>query len=851
MRDYEQFKRIGIEDDRSYYIPFDVKDDIKYKYGIIDRTSSSRFISLDGLWQISEHNSPDNIDINEFLEKEIIVPSCVQMHGFDHIQYLNTRYPFIVNPPYVPHNNPCWHYRRNIYINKQDNEKYYINFEGVDNAFYLYINGVKKGYSQISHSTSEFDITDLLFNGDNTIDVVVLKWSASTYLECQDKFRFSGIFRSVYILKRPKKHITDYFIKVNIINNKGILTFINDSNVEIDLKISNKSYNIKPKSTNKIEINNVKLWSEEKPYLYKLVLISNDEKIIENIGFRVVKIENSVFMINNTPIKLKGVNRHEFSPKTACAITLKDMYNDIKLMKSLNINAVRCSHYPNCPEFYLLCDKYGVYVMDEADIETHGACVRNGGYDLKLWQEFAENELFIEGIFDRHKSLVERDKNRPSVIIWSLGNEASFGKSFFNGAKYIKNRDNTRPIHYEGLQNADKKYYYTKLVDMASMMYPSIEKIKNDVLNNPNETRPFILCEYSHAMGNSCGDLKSYWELIYNNHQMMGGFIWEWADHAIKTKNRYLYGGDFNEEIHDGNFCVDGLVTPDRKVKSAALEMQAIYGGKLESIINDVTIPKEYNNDNISITYDDNVIKILVNGNSVFKSSININYLRYIDNDRFFINDWLEKYRLANAKEYIYYKEKLDNGYLFKGYIGADSLEPAINYEIIYKIENNSLIIDLSYIVADYIKRLPRFGIEFQIDNKYNKFSYIGYGPYESYIDKHIASDYDCYSSNAYDNYSHYIYPQESGSHYNTKYLCVNDLFELTSDKPYSFSINPYTTKQILDAKHDFELKKNEFVNVCIDLAMRGIGSNSCGPELENDYEIPKSYKNIFIFKFK
>lgn len=211
-------------------------------------------------------------------------------------------------------------------------------------------------------------------------------------------------------------------------------------------------------------------------------------------------------------------------------------------MKELNVNAVRTSHYPNSPEFYMLCDTFGIYVMDEADLEMHGACSRDGRYEIDLWKEYAENEFFTPGITDRHAALVERDKNRPSVIIWSLGNESSFGKAFFGGANYIKRRDNTRPVHYEGLQNADSKYYYTELVDMVSMMYPSFEKIREDVLENEKETRPFVLCEYTHAMGNSCGDIAEYWDMIYNNEQMMGGFIWEWADHGIKTDQGFLYG---------------------------------------------------------------------------------------------------------------------------------------------------------------------------------------------------------------------------------------------------------------------------------------------------------------------
>ena len=508
MKEYQRFDRIGTTPHRSYYIPFAPDDVVRTKHGIIDRTSSSRFMLLDGVWQIKQHDHVDDFGVNEKLGEAIPVPSCVQMHGYDQIQYLNTRYPFPVMFPHLPYENPCWHYRRTINIKKQVGERYYINFEGVDSAFYLYVNGSFKGYSQISHATSEFDITELAVNGENTIDVLVLKWCISTYLECQDKFRFSGIYRSVYMLTRPENHITDYKIETKIDGNKGVLTFINESSVDIELAFENEIVTAKANDSVSITLPDVKLWTAETPNLYTLTLTANGEKIIENIGFREVTIDGKVFKVNGEAVKLKGVNRHDFHCETAATVSLEDLAKDVHLMKELNVNAVRTSHYPNCPEFYIICDTYGLYVMDEADLEMHGACTRDGRYDIPLWEEYAENEFFTPGITDRHIALVERDKNRPSVIIWSLGNESSFGKAFFEGAKYIKNRDNTRPIHYEGLQNADPKYYYSDLVDMVSMMYPSFDTIREKVLNNPEETRPFVMCEYTHAMGNSCGDIS-------------------------------------------------------------------------------------------------------------------------------------------------------------------------------------------------------------------------------------------------------------------------------------------------------------------------------------------------------
>ncbi len=856
MREYERFDRIGTMPHRSYYIPFATDDVVATKHSILDRTSSSRFTSFDGVWQIKQLDHVEDFNINEELDESIPVPSCVQMHGYDHIQYLNIRYPFPVMLPHIPYENPCWHYRRTFNIKKQPGERYYINFEGVDSAFYVYINGEFKGYSQISHATSEFDITEMAINGENTIDVLVLKWCVSTYLECQDKFRFSGIFRNVYMLTRPENHITDYKIETTISGKDGILTFINESPVDINLKFEGRMALAPANKSVDITIPDVKLWTAEIPELYTLELHANGEKIIESVGFRVVTIDGPVFKINGEPVKLKGVNRHDFHCETAATVSLEDLAKDIHLMKELNVNAVRTSHYPNSPEFYLLCDKFGIYVMDEADLEMHGACSRDGRYDLELWKDFAENEFFTPGITDRHAALVERDKNRPSVIIWSLGNESSFGKAFFGGANYIKRRDNTRPVHYEGLQNADPKYYYTELVDMVSMMYPSFDKIKQDVLDNEKETRPFVLCEYTHAMGNSCGDIAEYWEMIYNNEQMMGAFVWEWADHGIKTEAGFLYGGDFKEPEHDGNFCADGLLTPDRKIKSNALEMKAVYGGKTQSEVCDVEIPPSTYKFSSAIAIEVNehtgeITSIKADGNEILRTPMHFNITRYTDNDRDLVPHWIDRCHLDACKPHIFSCEKTENTYKFKGVLAANCLIPAVEFELMYEVTGNQLAATIEYKLADYVENFPRFGIEFGVDKSKGNFSYVGFGPTESYVDKHVACEYGYYVSSAEENYDRqYIRPQESGSHYACKYLAVKDLFKVTADLPFSCSVNPFTTAQLREALHSFELEENDFVNVCIDLAMRGVGSKSCGPDLPSYYEIPKTFKNTFKFTF-
>ena len=855
MKEFERFDRVGTTPHRSYYVPFAVDDTVKTIHGIIDRTSSSRFISLDGTWQIKSLDHVCDFNVNNILERSIPVPSCVQMHGYDHIQYLNFRYPFPVILPHIPYENPCWHYRRIFNLKKKNGEKYYINFEGVDSAFYLYINGQFKGYSQISHSTSEFDITELTVDGENTIDVLVLKWCISTYLECQDKFRFSGIFRNVYILKRPEDHIIDYKIEASVSDTDGILTFINESDVDIELVFEDHSATVCAKAKLEITVPNVKLWTAESPELYTLQIYANGEKIIEKVGFRQVTVDGKIFKINGKHVKLKGVNRHDFNCETAATVTLDDMAKDLLLMKELNVNAVRTSHYPNSPEFYLLCDAIGIYVMDEADVEMHGASCRDGEGSREQFEEYANDIFFEPGITDRHIALVERDKNRPCVIIWSLGNESSFGKAFINGVEYIKNRDKTRLVHYEGLQYAPPEYYYTDLVDMVSIMYPDTQTINKKILDNPGETRPFVICEYSHAMGNSCGDLATYWDLIYSNDQMMGAFVWEWADHGIKTDKGFLYGGDFGEKEHDGNFCIDGLVTPDRKIKSGALEMKAVYGGKTKSEIRDIDIPC-YNSTSskVDITVNEHtgeITSIKADGKEVLCTPMHLNIIRYIDNDRNLISQWIDRCHLNECRPHIFSYVKGDSFHEFEGALAANCLIPAVEFKLTYKTNANKLSVTVEYKISDYVKSFPRFGIEFGIDKENSDFSYVGFGPTESYIDKHVAADYGYYTSTAEDNYDgNYVRPQESGSHYACKYLEIKELFSVTAEKSFSCSVNPFTTKDLFETLHSFELPQNDFVNVCIDLAMRGIGSNSCGPDLTQEYEIPRTFSNTFTFVF-
>ena len=579
---------------RSYYIPFvDTNEALTVK----DRNKQNNFFSLNGKWKFNYFNSLQLIkevnDINEInFPTTMEVPSVWQVNGYDYNQYTNVKYPIPYNPPFVPKDNPCAVYQKEFDF-KISPEKYdyNINFEGVDSCFYFWINGTFVGYSQISHSISEFDITPLLVNGKNTITVLVLKWYDGTYFEDQDKFRMSGIFRDVYILKRAKSRILDYKVipTINVLDKEGkisveILSTIGNPNIKYTLinpnndKIS--SGNIENNNL-QIDIKDIELWSAESPSLYTLLLETENEVIKERIGMREVKIENAVLKINNVPIKLKGVNHHDSSPTKGYVVTYDDLILDLKLMKECNINSIRASHYPKSPIFYELCDEYGFYVMNEADIETHGVVELYGKGYLDNYNMIADDKTYENVIIDRIDSSIVPFKNRSCIFMWSLGNESGFGVNFESGAKYAKELDTTRPVHYEGAYYASKerKNDFSNL-DVISRMYPSLEEIEDYFKNGID--KPFILCEYAHAMGNGPGGLIEYDDLIQNHDEFAGAYVWEWCDHAILIhesedgKKAYGYGGDFGEENHDGNFCVDGLVYPDRKPHTGLLEYKNI-----------------------------------------------------------------------------------------------------------------------------------------------------------------------------------------------------------------------------------------------------------------------------------
>ena len=585
---------------RAYYIPASKRMDNLVEH----REESDRMQLLNGTWKFQYFTSIYNIK-DSFFEKnydtenfdEIQVPSVWQMAGYDTHQYTNIRYPFPFDPPYVPQDIPCGAYVHNFeYSRDEKASKAFLNFEGVDSCFYVWINGSYVGYSQVSHMTSEFDITDLLRDGENSIAVLVMKWCDGSYLEDQDKFRMSGIFRDVYILKRPKQAISDYHIKTRIEDMLAKveieMKFYSPLNVKISIEDRNGAVvalgSIAEEGTAVLEIASPELWNTENPYLYKLILETENEVIVDHIALRKIEIKDQVIYLNGQKIKFRGVNRHDSDPVTGFTINPEQITTDLTLMKQHNFNAIRSSHYPNAPFFYEMCDKYGFMVIDEADIEAHGPFMiyrkEDTDYNrFKRWNEkIADDPVWEEAIVDRVKLMVERDKNRFCIVMWSMGNESAYGCNFEKALEWTKNFDPDRITQYESARyrNYDETYDYSNL-DVYSRMYPALSEIQEYL--DKDGSKPFLLVEYCHSMGNGPGDFEDYFQMIQDNDKMCGGFVWEWCDHAIahgtaeNGKTIYAYGGDHGEEIHDGNFCMDGLVYPDRTVHTGLLEYKNVY----------------------------------------------------------------------------------------------------------------------------------------------------------------------------------------------------------------------------------------------------------------------------------
>ncbi len=608
-QDLSVFK-VNTEKPRATFVPYNsveqVFDDNHF--------SSDRYKLLNGDWSFKWSRTPaltpknffeSNYNVSKW--STIPVPSNWQMHGYDYPIYTNIRYPFPLNPPYVPDDfNPTGAYVTEFDVPEHwQGNNVFIHLGAVKSAFYIWVNGKKVGYSEGSKTPAEFNLTPYLINGTNRLALKVLRYSDGSYLEDQDFWRVSGIERDVYLYTTPDVQIRDFFAKATLSDDykNGLLDLDIDvrnlapkssNNIDVISTLYDADKNIVAVQSSKVELNgqeqkslthsffikNIKPWSAETPQLYSLVIETKDEKtgtlefVGEDIGFRTVELKNGQLIVNGQAILIKGVNRHEHDERTAHVISRESMLEDVRLIKQNNINAVRTAHYPNDPYFYSLADKYGLYVIDEANVETHGF-----GYEPDT--TLANKPEWEAKTMDRIVRMVERDKNHPSIIYWSMGNEAGDGPVFINAYKWLKKKDPTRLVSYERAELHEQ--FKERHVDANTMMYAPMEVVKNDYLDK-DATRPFFWIEYAHAMGNSTGNFKDYWDMVRKEPQFQGGFIWDWADQGLIKKDSqgnefWGYGGDFEPEgtYNNSNFCLNGLVNPDRTPHPALFEVKKVY----------------------------------------------------------------------------------------------------------------------------------------------------------------------------------------------------------------------------------------------------------------------------------
>ncbi|MBQ2939618.1 MAG: DUF4981 domain-containing protein [Clostridia bacterium] len=976
--------RLNEKADTAYLIPYSTAKAAAAN----QRENSAYFTLLNDNWkfrylpsvhQVTEPFFQTDFEVSGW--DEIPVPGMWQTNGYDRCQYLTSPYPFIFDPPHVPEQNPAGLYVYDFDFKPTAGKRYEIVFEGVDSCLYLWLNGEFVGYGQVSHNQSAFDITDRLVSGKNRLAAAVLKWCDGSYLEDQDKIRMSGIFRDVYILEREEACLTDLFFRKSLAADRSAatltceMTFRGPQTVELMLlapsgaPLATRKAEVEGEKTFRFKVAEPMLWSAETPSLYTLEIRCGKEYFCKKIGFSEIGVQDGVVYFNGSPIKFKGVNRHDSHPQTGYVCSVEDMRRDLTLMKQHNINMVRTSHYPNDPRFYEMCDEMGLYVCDEADMECHGSLYAGDMHYI------AHDPRFRDAIIDREKRMVERDKNFTCICMWSLGNESGWGPNLRDGALWIRQRDGSRLIHLESAFS----YHYPRheayadtwgVLDVFSKMYPGIDWLNKEFLPDEKETRPLYVCEYSHAMGNSSGDMADYWEIVYREPRMCGGCIWEWCDHAVETAlpngTTYLaYGGDFGEAQHSGNFCADGLVSPYREVHSSLLETKAIYSpiwltaedvtaGKLKlenryefitpadlqfawkveqngKTVQDGVLPTyttaprtseiievpytldglvgecyltvtvttrtatpwlpaghevtcwqtalpsveptptlpEYpavkvSEDSLTVTVTGDrfayvfekatgsVLSMTVDGKQWLTEPMRtVTWRAPLDNDRRNVGPWQEigkgNYRVARQQAGEMTARVTADGYAevsCRLLLASTGVRPFVKSHTVYRVYGNGLLTvsQVGDIRKDLKHWIPRYGFCWMLDKSADAVSYFGFGPHESYIDKHHHTTMGVYGRSVAEMHNEYLVPQENGSVYNTKWATVTGKNGgwLFAGPAFSFNASPYTAEALTVAKHPHELKPAEATVVHTDYMMSGIGSASCGwfCELQPKYRL-------------
>ncbi len=970
---------VGTLPNRAYYIPT-APGAQQVRPGC--PADSGRVQLLSGQWSFRYFNSPYELPEGFYepaaLQQQgwdaIPVPSVWQNHGYDRHQYTNVKYPFPCDPPYVPQDNPCGLYMRRFTL-QNDNMRQYLNFEGVDSCFYVWINGAFVGYSQVSHSTSEFDVTSFVHPGENVIAVLVLKWCDGSYLEDQDKLRTSGIFRDVFLLARPQRHIHDLFVKTHVADDfASAVVSVDATFLEGEAEVSCDLFapcgcqvGSARVSGGKAEIpvDSPVLWNAEQPAQYTLVLRCEEEEIVQKVGIKRIDVRGGVIYINNAKVKFKGTNRHDSDPVTGPAISLEQAMRDLTLMKEHNINAIRTSHYPNAPWFAQLCSEYGFYMIDESDVESHGVGEQVGGDGNANFSQLARDPQFAEAILDRVQRNVMRDKNCAAVVFWSLGNESGFGVNFEQAGKWIKQYDPDRLVHYESLAHDPAVEIDTSMLDVYSRMYASVEEVEQ-YLTAPGDKKPFVQCEYIHAMGNGPGDAEDYFALIDRYDGFCGGFVWEWCDHSVymgKTADgrpKYYYGGDWGDVVNDGNFCMDGLVYPDRTphnglreyknvqrpvrarlidaktgtvelcnklnfvslgdfayasytlmqqgevVEQGRVELPDIAPGQTGQITLPYVLPQ--NGDcRIKLTYyqkhplpltpadhelgfdelvvrkepvvlpalpggalcvQDEEAQVVIAGdgfryvmdkrtglfaemvygnNTLLAKPMELNIWRApTDNDRNVRQEWERAaYHRAHARAYSVDASLEDGKAVIRCAMSvvADTVQRILTVNTLWTVGADGAVdVAMDCAFDTRMPFLPRFGLRLFLPKGMDQVQYLGYGPYESYVDKRRASYKARFSSPVKALHENYLKPQENGGHYGCDWVelsgATGAALRCQGEKPFSFNASVYTQEELTQKQHSFEIEESPYTVLCLDYKQSGIGSNSCGPRLIKKYRL-------------
>ena len=876
-RDWEDnhVLQINREPARAYFMPF-------------AQQMGDRQLSLNGTWKFHWTKTPEERVLDFYRTDydcsnwaDFPVPANWEVnktHRYGTPIYASAGYTFKIDPPYVTkepkrtytayeERNPTGQYKRTFLLpDGWTSGQTFLRFEGVMSAFYVWINGQRIGYSQGSMEPSEFNVTTYLKPGQNTIAIEVYKYSDGSYLEDQDFWRFGGIHRDVLLYHTPNVRLRDVAVRASM---EGVLqinpqfsvyngetgegyhlvatildgdhsiccdTIATDETLDLDHKAARMNEWYPQRGHRKfarmeMKVNHPKLWSVESPYLYTLRLQLYNaqghivEQVMQRVGFRSITIRNGQLLVNGLPIKIRGVNRHEHDPYMARVMTEERMLQDLRLMKAANINAVRLAHYPNCPRWYELCDSIGMYVMDEADCETHG-----------LRGTLASTPDWADAFMDRCIRMAERDKNHPSILFWSLGNESGYGPNHAAMSAWLHEFDPTRPVHYEGAQGDPDP----STVDIISRFYPRVmEEYLNPGIPNGSDTeraenarwerlleiaqrdgdrctwvgsdggpRPVLTSEYAHAMGNALGNFKEYWDEINNHPRMLGGFIWDWVDQGIIRNDSVFYGGDFGDQPNLKAFCLNGIVMSDRTLTSKYYEVQAVYGNGPQ-VFTETAIPAPKPSKN----------KALSSSLIALVTAIKTQCFRApTDNDKSFGN-WL-------AKDWQR--------------CGLDTLYIPVTTEQ----DGNELT--FTFTIPEGLPDLPRLGILIELPRDYEYLTWYGRGPWDNYPDRKVSCPIGLWKSTVSKQYVHYPRPQDSGNHEDCTMVELRTkkgkkLRIEAIDKPFSFSALPYSAQYIASKTHDYELEDQGHTYLSIDCAVLGLGNSSCGPGVLKKYAIDKT----------